>query len=268
MNRVTRAGFLALVFLFGAQEARCAGGALTPEERATVGIHRLAAFSVRRYLLVKGSWNLEDFVKSDFNLLEDVPNPYTGAPIRWGSTAPGDLEAFVDGKYLVIRVFWDWPPPTKRARRRVERVTVHGSPERGWYLEGGVLMYGPGGETIRSDEWVAREDLLELRGPDRRWYLLCEWLGVLASQGPGWVEEHRETFTGDLSGFWWWIPPGLRNPYTGEPLRVGTEPKPASMALALDWGSNRAYVFCWDREGRDIRKNDHLVRRLFGQKGA
>ncbi len=239
---------------------------LAPQERAAIAIWRLAVYSVAKYADFYHHWNLEDFLRSDFNLLKEVPNPYTGRPVRWGSRAPGDVDLTAEGERLALTVRW-----ARRPTAGPERYDYLGKPAllrvfadpRGWFLTRALRIPRPASHPLLLVRERKRRARLEaLQGADRRWYLLCTYLSApLRRAAELWGLPQLRAQGPTLA--WWAVPPGLKNPYTGEPLRVAEERTPGGLTMV--W--NGAWIlFCWDRQQRDIRGRDTLADRLLPPK--
>ena len=245
---------------------------LSAEEKAAVAIWRLAMYSVSEYVDLKRAWDLEDFVRSDFNLLRDVKNPYTGEPVRWGSDAPGDVWVKVVDDRVLVRVKWARRPPKKAVLYSPEKQMgfwVYAEPRLGWYLQAYTVIPRP----VTYQEWRRWSEGLDrklqtLQGADLRWYLLCSFLSgavweTSEERGPGFVEQLKR----DPTVIWWAVLPDLRNPYTGERVRVVDQREPGSLTVA--WYTERmAIVFCWDREGKEIRGYDEMADQLVPARGG
>ena len=242
--------------------------ALAPEEKITVAIWRMASYSVNKYLQFHKSWNLDDFTRSDFNLLKDVTNPYTGQPVQWGSDTPGDVALTTEGERLLLRVKWDRePPPQPVVYYHLERpnvLYVFAEPEVGWYLRSWEAVLPPADEpALREVEQWEQERLGQLQGADRRWFLLCTYLSgmirdAIARKGAAFMERVKQ----DPTAVWWAVPPGLRNPYTGEPLRVQDQRVPGNLTLAFYELAGEYIVLCWDQQKKEVRGFNEVADRL------
>ena len=75
---------------------------------------------------------------SEFNLLKEVRNPYSGEPVRWGSEAPGDVQVRSKGDTFILRVAWKREaPPQPVLYHHLSApplLVVYGEPSVGWYL--------------------------------------------------------------------------------------------------------------------------------------